>query len=73
MAITFMGYMDHPEEMTSPKRRVLYLCDSASDAANLPTDSGVNGTAAPAPGSMALVAGGGGTKVLLSTGSWGDL
>ena len=57
MAITFLGYLDEPEEMISPKRRVLYGCDSTSDVSELPTDSGLNGTAAPAPWSIALVRG----------------
>lgn len=72
MAITFLGYLDEPEEMLSPKRRVLYGCDSVSDVSSLPTTAGVNGTAAPAPWSIALVRGGD-TQILGSDSSWGSL
>ena len=63
MAITFMGYLDGPEEMLSGTRRLLLGCDSASDISDLPTTDGVTlptggKTAAPAPWSIALVRGG---------------
>lgn len=77
MAITFLGYIDAPEELTGPKRRCLFGLDSNDDVANLPTSTGFelpNGgvTAVPAPWSYGKIAGGA-VKVLKSTGSWGDL
>ena len=78
MAITFLGYLDTPEEhIPGGKKRCLFGCDSAADAANLPTAQGFtlpNGsrTAAPAPFSYAVVKGGG-PLVLNGTGSWGAL
>ncbi len=78
MAITFLGYIDTPEELISGgKKRCLFGCDSAADAASLPTTAGftmANGgkTAAPAPFSYALVKGGS-PLVLDSAGSWGAL
>jgi len=77
MAITFLGYIDSPEEMTGAKRRCLYGCDSEDDVANLPTTQGLTlpggaKTAAPAPFSYALVPGSG-AKVMKSDVTWGDL
>jgi hypothetical protein len=77
MAITFLGYIDGPEEMISGKKRCLFGLDSAADVANLPTSTGFSMpsggvTAKPAPWSYAKIKGGG-VKVLDSTGSWGDL
>ncbi len=72
MAVTFLGYLDEPEEMLSPKRRVLYGCDSASDVEDLPTDEGLDGTAAPAPWSIALVRGGD-TQILGADEAWASL
>ena len=77
MAITFLGYIDSPEEMINGKKRCLFGLDSAADAANLPTSTGFSlpsggVTAKPAPWSYAKIKGGG-IKVLDSTGSWGDL
>ena len=78
MAVTFLGYIDTPEELIpSGKKRCLFGCDSASDAANLPTTAGFSlpsggKTAVPAPFSYAMVKGGG-PLVLDSTGSWGAL
>ena len=78
MAITFLGYIDTPEELIpGGKKRCLFGCDSASDAASLPVTEGftmANGskTAAPAPFSYAAVKGGD-PLVLDSTGSWGAL
>lgn len=78
MAITFLGYLDTPEEhVPGGKKRCLFGCDSASDAENLPVTAGLplpNGsmTAAPAPFSYALVRGGD-PLALDSAGSWGAL
>lgn len=78
MAVTFLGYIDGPEEMISGgKRRCLFGCDSAADVSSLPTNAGFTMpgggvTAKPAPWSYAKIKGGG-VKVLDSTGSWGDL
>ena len=78
MAITFLGYLDTPEEhIPGGKKRCLFGCDSSADAANLPTTGGFtlhNGskTAAPAPFSYAIVKGGA-PLVLDSAGSWGAL
>ena len=78
MAITFLGYLDAPEEhIHGGKKRCLFGCDSGADAADLPTTAGfalpVGGkTAAPAPFSYAIVKGGS-PLVLDSTGSWGAL
>jgi hypothetical protein len=77
MAVTFLGYLDGPDEMIQGgKRRCLFGCDGADDVATLPTSEGMTlaggKTAKPAPFSMALVAGVG-TKVLKSDGTWGDL
>lgn len=71
MAITFLGYLDEPEEMTSPKRRLLLGCDSSSDTSNLPTDS-FEGHGVPAPWSIALVRGGD-TQILGADGTWSSL
>ena len=68
MAITFLGCLDEPEEMTSPKRRLLLGCDSSSDTSDLPTDS-FNGHGVPAPWSIALVRGGD-TQILGTDGTW---
>jgi hypothetical protein len=75
--VTFLGYLDTPEEMVSGKRRCLYGCDSADDAAYLPTTEGMSlstggKTAAPAPWSIALVRGGS-TLILGADGTWGEL
>lgn len=78
MAVAFLGYIDTPEEMiTGGKRRCLFGCDSAADAASLPTADGFMlpggaRTAKPAPFSYALVKGGD-ALVLDSAGSWGAL
>ena len=77
MAITFLGYIDAPEELTGPKRRCLFGLDSDADVSDLPTSTGLSlpsggVTAVPAPWSYAKIAGGA-VKVLKSTGSWGDL
>ena len=62
--ITFMGYLDTPNEMIpSGKKRCLYLCDNSTAAASLPTTAGLEMasgavTAVPAPGSLAIVRGG---------------
>jgi hypothetical protein len=75
--VTFLGYLDEPEEMLpGGKRRCLYGCASSDDVEYLPTETGLslsNGgkTAAPADWSLALVAGGD-TQVLIG-GSWGAL
>lgn len=75
--ITFLGYMDTPEELLEGRRRCLFGCDSEADAASLPVSDGLtlpNGsvTAKPAPFSYAVVPGGG-VRVLDSEGSWGAL
>lgn len=76
MAITFLGYLDTPEEHISGKRRCLYGCDSTGDIASLPTTAGLTipggKSAVPAPFSMAIVKGGN-AQVLNSAGSWGAL
>ena len=77
MAVTFLGYIDNPEEMLQGKRRSIFLCDSETDVSDLPTDEGIslpNGgkTAVPAAGSYAIVAGAG-TRVLKSDETWGNL
>lgn len=78
MAVTFLGYLDTPEELIpGGKKRCLFGCDSSADAVNLPTTAGFslpNGskTAAPAPFSYAIVKGGA-PLVLDSAGSWGAL
>ena len=77
MPITFMGYLDEPEEMLSGKRRLLLGCDSVSDVSDLPTNEGITlptggKTAAPAPWSIALVRGGD-TQVLGADESWSSL
>lgn len=78
MAITFLGYLDTPEEhIPGGKKRCLFGCDSASDAADLPTAAGFalpggSKTAVPAPFSYAIIRGGS-PLVLDSTGSWGAL
>lgn len=77
MAITFMGYIDNPEELLRGARRCLFLCDGSADTANLPTTAGFtladgSRTAPPAPGSMALVVGGA-VQTMKSDKSWGAL
>ena len=78
MAITFLGYIDTPEEhVPNGKRRCLFGCDTAADTAGLPTTTGFSmadgsKTAAPAPFSYAMVKNGD-ALVLDSTGSWGAL
>ena len=79
MAITFMGYLDDIEEQLKGKRRCLFLCDAAADIVSLPTTgfalpSGGN-TAIPAPGSMAVVGGGGAAQFLSNAAipAWGAL
>ena len=76
--ITFMGYIDSPEEMIpGGKRRCLYMCDSGTAAASLPTSAGLElasgaVTAVPAPGSLAIVRGGD-NKALGTDGTWDTL
>lgn len=76
--VTFLGYLDEPEEMLpGGKRRCLFGCSSSDDVTYLPTTEGFtlpNGgkTAAPAPWSIALVRGGS-TQVLGTDVAWGDL
>lgn len=78
MAITFLGYLDTPEEhIPGGKKRCLFGCDSASDAADLPVTEGLSlpgggSTAVPAPFSYAFVRGGD-ALALDSAGSWGAL
>lgn len=78
MAITFLGYLDTPEEhIPGGKKRCLFGCDSAADVSSLPTSAGMTlpgggKTAAPAPFSLAIVKGGS-AQVLDSAGSWGAL
>lgn len=78
MAVTFLGYIDTPEELIpGGKKRCLFGCDSSADAANLPTTAGFSlpsggKTAVPAPFSYAIVKGDS-PRVLDSTGSWGAL
>ncbi len=72
--ITFMGYIDSPEELLGGVRRCLFGCDDTSDAASLPTTAGLTladgtKTAAPAPFSYALVRGGD-VLALGSDGTW---
>jgi hypothetical protein len=80
MGITFCGYIDNVEEQLVGKRRCLFLCDSAADVASLPTTSQFTlpsggKTAVPAPGSIAIVGGGGATQFLsnATTPAWGNL
>ena len=75
--ITFLGYIDKPEELLSGKRRCLFGCDDDTAAADLPTSTGLelaNGgvTSAPAPWSMAYVRGGS-TLVLGTDSTWSTL
>ena len=75
--ITFLGYIDSPEELLGGKRRCLFGCDDSSDEANLPTTTGFtlpdgSVTAPPAPFSYALVRGGS-ALALGSDGTWGAL
>jgi hypothetical protein len=79
MGITFCGYIDHVEEQLVGTRRCIFLCDATTDITDLPTDqftlpSGGK-TAVPAPGSIAIVGGGGKTQFLSNgdTPAWGDL
>lgn len=72
--VTFMGYIDSPEELLGGKRRCLFGCDDSSDTFNLPTTAGLtlpdgSVTAPPAPFSYALVRGGG-VLALGSDGTW---
>ena len=72
--ITFLGYVDSPEELLGGKKRCLFGCDDSSDAASLPTSAGFtlpdgSKTAAPAPFSYALVRGGD-VLALGSDGTW---
>ncbi len=72
--ITFMGYIDAPEELLGAKRRCLFGCDDSSDVSDLPTTAGLtlpdgSVTAAPAPFSYALVRGGD-VLALGSDGTW---
>ena len=75
--VRFLGYLDEPEELLRGVRRCLYGCDSADDAAYLPTESGMtledgSTTAVPAPWSIALVRGGD-LLALGADGTWGTL
>ena len=76
--VTFLGYLDEPEEMLpGGKRRCLFGCNSPDDVAYLPKTEGFtlpNGgkTAAPAPWSIGLVRGGS-SQVLGTDVAWGDL
>ena len=72
--ITFLGYIDSPEELLGGVRRCLFGCDSEDDAADLPAEAGFtladgSVTAPPAPFSCALVRGGD-VLVLGSDGTW---
>jgi len=63
MAVTFLGYIDNPEEHTGPKRRCIFGCDSSDDITSLPTTAGMTlddggKTGVPAPFSYAIVTGG---------------
>lgn len=75
--ITFLGYIDKPEELLEGKRRVDLLVDDATAAANLPGIGDAlelpNGamTAKFAAGSRALVLGVG-KKWLASDDAWED-
>lgn len=75
--ITFLGYIDTPEEHTGSKRRCLFGCDSSADVSSLPTTEGFTlpdggKTAVPAPFSYALVRGTG-TLALGTDGEWSAL
>ena len=77
MAITFLGYIDTPEELLGAKRRCLFGCDGAEDMEDLPVSRGMtlqdgSKTAAPAPFSYALVRGGD-ICALGTDGSWSAL
>ena len=39
--ITFMGYIDSPEELLGGKKRCLFGCDDSSDVSDLPTTAGL--------------------------------
>lgn len=75
--ITFLGYIDKPEEMLSGKRRAELLVDDTDTAASLPgigeslelPDGST--TAKLAAGSRAIVLGAG-VKWLASDDSWED-
>ena len=72
--ITFLGYIDSPEELLGGKKRCLFGCDDSSDTEDLPTTAGLtladgSKTAAPAPFSYALVRGGD-VLALGSDGTW---
>lgn len=72
--ISFLGYIDSPEELRGEKKRCLFGCDSSSDVTDLPTSAGFtlpdgSKTAAPAPFSYALVRGGD-VLALGSDGTW---
>ncbi len=72
--ITFLGYIDRPEEMLGGKKRCVFGCDDDSDVASLPTTAGLTladgtKTAAPAPWSVAWVRGGN-AQVLGTDGTW---
>lgn len=75
--ITFLGYIDKPEELLSGKRRLNLLADDATAAASLPGIGDTlelpnGGTTAPlAAGSRARVLGVG-VKWLASDDSWED-
>lgn len=75
--ITFMGYLDKPDEMIpNGKKRILFLCDDATAAASLPTTTGLElasgaRTAKPAPGSCAVTKGSDDLLWLGSDLTWG--
>ena len=72
--ITFLGYIDSPEELLGGVRRCLFGCDDDSDTSDLPAAAGFtlpdgSVTAPPAPFSYALVRGGD-ILALGSDGTW---
>lgn len=79
MAVTFLGYIDKPEEglISGATRRCLFGLDTAADASDLPTtgrfetETGCK-TAAPAPWSVAVIAATGAKKYFNGT-SWAEL
>lgn len=75
MAITFLGYIDTPDEMLTGKRRMFLGLDTADDVENLPTSAGItlknkSKTSIPAAWSRADVITTGKTYILNSQLSW---